>query len=149
MAADISTLGHVMFPYETINCVYAGNVTEKSEEDTSMIAVIFEVWPRPEHKQEYLDIASELRSVLDEIDGFISIERFESLSEPGKILALSFFRDDEAVQLWRNTRAHRIAQTKGRNRIFADYRLRIAEVMRDYSIKQREQVPTDSPSVHD
>lgn len=113
-----------------------------------MIAVIFEVWPKPEHKQDYLDIAAELRPVLEQIDGFISIERFESLTQPGKILSLSVFRDERAVEAWRNTQAHRIAQAKGRRQIFADYRLRIAGVIRDYGMHERSQAPTDSKTVH-
>ena len=114
-----------------------------------MIAVIFEVWPREERKQDYLDIAAELRPLLDTIDGFISIERFESLYEPGKFLSLSFFRDEAALQQWRNIESHRIAQAKGRKEIFSDYRLRIAGVMRDYGMDKREHAPADSQAVHD
>src|SRR6266571_2006959 len=114
-----------------------------------MIAVIFEVWPRPEHRQEYFDLAAALRPLLDEIDGFISIERFESLSEPGKILSLSFFRDEKAVEQWRRLAVHRAAQTKGRARIFKDYRLRIAGVLRDYGMsRNRDQAPADSRALH-
>ena len=83
-----------------------------------MIAVIFEVWPKPEFKQEYFDLAAELRPVLETIDGFISVERFESLTEKGKILSLSFFRDEAAVEAWRNVSGHRKTQGKGRARIF-------------------------------
>ena len=114
-----------------------------------MIAVIFEVWPREERKQDYLDIAAELRPLLDTIDGFISIERFESLYEPGKFLSLSFFRDEAALQQWRNIESHRIAQAKGRKEIFSDYRLRIAGVIRDYGMDKREQAPADSQAVRD
>jgi heme-degrading monooxygenase HmoA len=114
-----------------------------------VIAVIFEVWPKPERKKEYLDIASELRPLLEKIDGFISIERFESLSEPGKILSLSFFRDEAAVQAWRRTNEHRLAQVKGRSEIFDNYRLRVAGVIRDYGMEERAQVPNDSRVVHD
>src|SRR5579863_4038978 len=113
-----------------------------------MIAVIFEVWPVPERKQTYLDIAGALRPQLEQIDGFISIERFESLSEPGKILSLSFFRDEEAVQAWRNTDDHRAAQEQGRAGVFRDYRLRIGGVMRDYGMTRREQAPEDSRAHH-
>jgi heme-degrading monooxygenase HmoA len=113
-----------------------------------MIAVIFEVWPKPERRQEYLDIAAALRPQLEQIDGFISIERFESLSEPGKLLSLSFFRDEAAVQAWRNRDAHRHAQAKGRTQVFADYRLRIAGVMRDYGLHDRAQAPQDSRPTH-
>lgn len=113
-----------------------------------MIAVIFEVWPKPEYRQEYLDIAAELKPILESIDGFISVERFESLTEKGKILSLSIFRDEEAVEAWRNIAAHRRAQSKGRSRIFANYRLRIASVIRDYGLNEREQAPTDSRTVH-
>ena len=113
-----------------------------------MIAVIFEVWPRPEHKQEYLDLAAELRPVLESIDGFISIERFESLTERGKILSLSFFRDEAAVAAWRNVPQHRKSQSKGRAKIFENYRLRIARVIRDYGMSDREQAPKDSRAVH-
>lgn len=111
-----------------------------------MIAVIFEVWPNK--KQEYLDIAADLKPILEKIDGFISVERFESLYKPGKILSLSFFRDEVAVQAWRTTNEHRIAQAKGRGGIFADYRLRIASVIRDYGMNERAQVPADSREIH-
>jgi heme-degrading monooxygenase HmoA len=111
-----------------------------------MIAVIFEVWPNK--KQEYLDIAADLKPILEKIDGFISVERFESLYEPGKILSLSFFRDEAAVQAWRSTDEHRIAQAKGRGGIFANYRLRVAGVIRDYGMNERAQVPADSREVH-
>ena len=113
-----------------------------------MIAVIFEVWPKPDRKQEYLDIAASLRPLLERIEGFISIERFESLSEPGKILSLSFFRDEAAVQAWRNTEEHRAAQRRGRGELFANYRLRIAGVIRDYGMHERAQVPRDSRAIH-
>ena len=114
-----------------------------------MHAVIFEVWPNEEGRQEYLDIAASLRPTLETMDGFISIERFESLSEPGKILSLSFFRDEAAVQAWRNTMEHRAAQAQGRAGVFRDYRLRIAGVIRDYGMHQREQAPADSRARHD
>ena len=113
-----------------------------------MIAVIFEVWPAEGRQEEYLDIAASLRPLLDQIDGFISIERFESLSEPGKILSLSFFRDESAVARWRALEEHRRAQAAGRAGIFRDYHLRIAGVIRDYGMLQREQAPTDSKSIH-
>jgi heme-degrading monooxygenase HmoA len=113
-----------------------------------MIAVIFEVWPKAERKKDYLDIAAELRPLLEKIDGFISIERFESLYEPDKILSLSFFRDEAAVQAWRSTNEHRVAQAKGRGEIFSNYRLCVASVIRDYGMNEREQVPSDSRKVH-
>jgi len=114
-----------------------------------MIAVIFEVWPKPELRQEYLDLAAELRPILQTIDGFISVERFESLTEKGKILSLSFFRDEAAVEAWRNIPGHRKTQGKGRAEIFENYRLRIAGVIRDYGMKEREQAPKDSRATHD
>jgi heme-degrading monooxygenase HmoA len=113
-----------------------------------MIAVIFEVWPKPEHKQEYLDLAAELKPILETIDGFISIERFESLTEKGKILSLSVFRDEEAVAAWRNIPQHRKTQAMGRATIFENYRLRIAGVIRDYGMNDRAQAPKDSRAVH-
>jgi heme-degrading monooxygenase HmoA len=114
-----------------------------------MIAVIFEVWPKPEHRQDYFDIAADLKPLLQTIDGFISVERFESLAEKGKILSLSFWRDEAAVKAWRNTMEHRRSQARGRGKIFADYRLRIAGVIRDYGMTEREQAPKDSRVVHD
>lgn len=113
-----------------------------------MIAVIFEVVPHPDHKQDYLAIAARLAPMLTGIDGFLSIERFQSLTEPGKILSLSFWRDEEAVKQWRNTEEHRAAQARGRAGIFARYRLRIAAVTRDYGLTEREQAPGDSRAVH-
>jgi heme-degrading monooxygenase HmoA len=113
-----------------------------------MIAVIFEVWPKEDHMQEYLDIAGRLRPLLVEINGFISIERFESLSQPGKILSISFWRDEKAVEAWRRVGEHRAAQTRGRTILFDDYRLRIAGVTRDYGKFDRDQAPDDSRKVH-
>jgi heme-degrading monooxygenase HmoA len=113
-----------------------------------MIAVIFEVWPAEGRKQEYLDIATELRPLLDEIDGFISIERFESIYEPGKVLSLSFWRDEEAVETWRRLETHRDAQDRGRGGVFANYRLRVASVIRDYGMLDRDQAPADSRAHH-
>ena len=113
-----------------------------------MIAVIFEVFPNEGRRQEYLDIAAGLRPHLDEIDGFISIERFESIYTPGKILSLSFWRDEAALAEWRQLETHRNAQTLGRAEIFADYRLRISGVIRDYGMEERDQAPADSRVVH-
>jgi heme-degrading monooxygenase HmoA len=113
-----------------------------------MIAVIFEVWPAEGQRQDYLDIAADLRPLLEEIDGFISIERFESLSNPGKILSLSIWRDEESVRRWRNLEEHRKVQAAGRASIFADYRLRVAQVIRDYGLNERSQAPEDSRSAH-
>ena len=113
-----------------------------------MIAVIFEVSPASDERQHYLDIAASLRPLLDEIDGFISIERFESLVEPGKLLSLSFWRDDAAVAQWRKLEAHRAAQSEGRAGIFSNYRLRIAGVIRDYGMDDRAQAPADSRTVN-
>ncbi len=114
-----------------------------------MIAVIFEVWPAPGRKQEYLDLAAGLRPLLEQIDGFISIERFESLSEPGKLLSLSVFEDEAAVERWRQLEKHRNAQARGRDGVFRDYRLRVAGVIRDYSMNERAQAPQDSRDRHD
>ena len=113
-----------------------------------MIAVIFELLPAEGRGQAYLDIAADLRPLLDGIDGFISIERFQSLSTPGKILSLSFWRDEEAVANWRRTEAHRLAQEQGRAGVFRDYRLRVASVNRDYGMREREQAPADSRAFH-
>jgi heme-degrading monooxygenase HmoA len=113
-----------------------------------MIAIIFEVLPAQGQKQTYLDIAAALRPQLEKIDGFISIERFESLSTPGKLLSLSFFRDEAAVLEWRKLETHRSAQSRGRGGVFEDYRLRVAHVLRDYGMKERDEAPADSRQVH-
>jgi heme-degrading monooxygenase HmoA len=113
-----------------------------------MHAVIFEVWPKEEGRQQYLDIAASLRPQLEKMDGFISIERFESLSEKGKILSLSFWRDDAAITAWRQIEAHRMAQAKGRGALFRDYRLRIAGIIRDYGMSERAEAPADSREQH-
>jgi heme-degrading monooxygenase HmoA len=109
-----------------------------------MIAVIFEVEPRPGRRQDYLDIAGELKPLLESIDGFVSVERFESLTTEGKIVSLSFWRDEAAVAEWRRLEAHRRAQAAGRHGIFADYRLRVASVIRDYGMDERAEAPADS-----
>ena len=110
-----------------------------------MIAVIFEVEPRDGQRDAYLRIAADLRPLLDGVDGFLSIERFESLVTPGKLLSLSFWRDEAAITAWRNLPPHRSAQAEGRAAIFRDYRLRIASVVRDYGMTDRAQAPSDSP----
>jgi heme-degrading monooxygenase HmoA len=113
-----------------------------------MIAVLFEAWPAEGRGAHYLDLAAALRPELDTIDGFVSIERYASLAEPGKLLSLSFWRDEAAVAAWRNSAAHRITQAEGRSGVFADYRLRIAEVVRDYGLRDRAQAPDDSQAAH-
>jgi heme-degrading monooxygenase HmoA len=112
-----------------------------------MIAVIFEVEVQPERTKVYLDLAAALRPQLETIDGFLSIERFESLSSEGKLLSLSFWRDEEAVRTWREQEAHRHAQSLGRASLFSDYRLRVAQVLRDYGMHDRTQVPMTHPSL--
>ena len=113
-----------------------------------MIAVIFEAEAREGQRQAYLDAAARLRPLLMEMDGFISIERFESLSQPGKILSLSFWRDEAAVERWRNTEPHREVQAAARKTIFEMYRLRVAAVLRDYSHTERAEAPADSRAAH-
>lgn len=113
-----------------------------------MLAVIFEVEPAPGKAAEYFDLAAELRPTLAQIDGFISIERFESVSQPGKFLSLSFWRDEAAIAAWRNVEGHRAAQREGRERIFAGYRIRVAHVVRDYGMSARDEAPTDSRDAH-
>lgn len=109
-----------------------------------MIAVIFEVWPAPGRKQDYLDLAASLRAELERIDGFLSIERFQSLTDQDKLLSLSFWRDEAAVATWRNLEHHRAAQKAGRGGVFRDYRLRVAHVLRDYGMTERAEAPADS-----
>jgi heme-degrading monooxygenase HmoA len=110
-----------------------------------MYAVIFEVEPETGRVQDYLDIAARLRPELEKIDGFISIERFKSLSQEGKILSLSFWRDEEAIARWRRQEQHQVAQRAGRDRIFRDYRIRVAAVLRDYGMYERAQAPQSMP----
>lgn len=114
-----------------------------------MMAVIFEVWPAEGQRQPYLDYAATLRAELETIDGFISVERFESLTEPGKLLSISIWHDEAALEAWRNRSAHRAAQAIGRARAFRDYRLRVADVVRDYGMTRREEAPADSRSAND
>ena len=113
-----------------------------------MIAVIFEVLPDPERKGEYLDIAGDMRPLVEEVEGFISVERFQSLTNPDKLLSLSFFEDEAAIGRWRQMAAHRKAQAKGRAGIFQDYHLRIAHVIRDYCMFDRAEAPEDSRKSH-
>ena len=112
-----------------------------------MYAVIFEVEPKPGRKQDYLDIAAALRPALEKIDGFISVERFQSLANEGKILSLSFWRDAEAVKRWREHEQHHRAQLKGRAEVFADYRISVVEVERQYGMRERAQAPQEMPPV--
>lgn len=113
-----------------------------------MIAVIFELQPAEGRRADYLDIAARMRPMLEEIEGFISVERFESLSTPGKLLSISFFEDEAAVARWRNLAAHRRAQSEGRAGLFAGYRLRVAHVLRDYGLHDRAEAPADSRAAH-
>ena len=113
-----------------------------------MIAIIFELWPAEGRADDYFELASALKSVLERIPGFVSVERFQSLADPAKLLSLSFFRDEESVRAWRNLPDHRAAQAKGRQGIFADYRLRVAHVLRDYGKHVRDEAPRDSRQAH-
>ena len=113
-----------------------------------MMAVIFELRPAPGQDQRYFDLAAGLREELASVDGFISVERFQSLTEPNKVLSLSFWRDEAAVRAWRNRAAHRSAQHQGRSGVLADYRLRVAEVLRDYGLNERAEAPEDSNQHH-
>ncbi|HEU5136808.1 MAG TPA: antibiotic biosynthesis monooxygenase [Steroidobacteraceae bacterium] len=113
-----------------------------------MIAVLFEVEPNPQCMGAYLELAAALRPQLEKIDGFISIERFESLARPGVLLSLSYWRDEAAVKTWRGIPAHRSAQAEGRESLFADYRLRVCEVLRDYGMRDRTQAPEDLRAAH-
>lgn len=109
-----------------------------------MIVVIFESWPKPGKKQSYLDMAVTLMPLVEKIDGFISIERFQSVSEDGKMVALSFWRDEAAVTSWRNVMEHRRIQDRSRHSVFDHYRMRVAHITRDYSKRERNQAPDDS-----
>ena len=113
-----------------------------------MFAVIFEVWAAEGRAGEYFDLASALKSDLEKIDGFVSIERFQSLATPGKFVSISFWRDEEAIHAWRGLERHRSAQAKGRAGVFADYRLRVASVVRDYGMHERAEAPRDSRAAH-
>ena len=113
-----------------------------------MIAVIFEVIPGEGHADAYFNLAAGLRPQLEAIDGFISVERFQSLTQPGKVLSLSFWRDEDAVRRWRELESHRAAQRAGRQALFADYRLRVAQVLRDYGLQPRDEAPADSRALH-
>lgn len=113
-----------------------------------MIAVIFEVMPHPDRKSDYLDMAALMRPLVNEIDGFISVERFQSLTTPDKLLSLSFFRDEAAIADWHRLTKHRAAQSAGRSGMFTDYHLRIAHVVRDYGLFDRNEAPADSRETH-
>jgi heme-degrading monooxygenase HmoA len=112
-----------------------------------VIAVIFEVEIAPGQRDAYLDLAAEMRAHLAQIDGFVSVERFESLTTPGKLLSLSVWRDEAALDAWRQLPAHRCAQAQGRDAYFTEYRLRVAGVIRDYGMTDRAQAPADSVAV--
>jgi heme-degrading monooxygenase HmoA len=113
-----------------------------------MIAVIFELTAAPGRRQEYLDLAAGLADEVKKFDGFISIERYQSLTEPEKVVSISFWRDEQAVRNWRNVQKHREAQAKGRAGVFSSYRLRVCSVIRDYTLNERGQAPDDSRKAH-
>lgn len=109
-----------------------------------MIAVIFEVTPLPGQEARYFEIAATLREHLEQMDGFVSVERFQSLTRPGSYLSLSYWRDEAAVRAWRTQGEHRAGQAEGRAAVFTDYRIRVAQVLRDYTLTQRSEAPQDS-----
>jgi len=113
-----------------------------------MIAVIFEVKPHSDKKDAYLEVAAKMRAEIEKIDGFISVERFQSITDPEKLLSLSYWRDEDALNEWRALGAHRKAQTMGREIMFNDYRLRVASVIRDYGMNERDEAPEDSKALH-
>lgn len=113
-----------------------------------MIAVIFESWPAEGKMQTYLDLGAKLGPQLEKVDGFISIERFQSVVDPRKLLALSIWRDEAAVDAFRNWQVHRNVQSNSRRDVFDDYRLRVAAVLRDYGMTDRDQAPPDSREAH-
>lgn len=113
-----------------------------------MIAVIFEVTPAEGRAPDYFSMAMSLKADVEAVDGFISVERFESVTTPGKYVSLSFWRDEEALQNWRRHGRHRMMQKAGRESVFADYRLRIAGVIRDYGMNERAEAPEDSVALH-
>jgi heme-degrading monooxygenase HmoA len=119
-----------------------------TSQEIAMLAVIFEVWPAEGRAQDYFDLAAALRADLEKIDGFVSIERFQSLATPGKFVSISFWRDEAAIRAWRSLERHRSAQAQGRAGIFADYRLRVASVVRDYGMNDRTEAPRDSRDTH-
>lgn len=113
-----------------------------------MIAVIFEMWPAQGRTDEYFELAAALREDLANIDGLVSIERFQSVTTPGKFVSISFWRDEDSLSAWRNVEKHRLAQARGRAGVFNDYRLRVAAVLRDYGMFERKEVPADSREAH-
>lgn len=113
-----------------------------------MIAVIFEVEPHGDRHDDYLAMAGDLKPLLRDVDGFISVERFESLTTPGKLVSLSFWRDEDAVKAWRSVEKHKTAQSAGRTEMFRDYRLRVAHVLRDYGMTRRDEAPEDLKQRH-
>ena len=113
-----------------------------------MIAIIFEVTPKSDKKADYLELAAEMRPIIEEVEGFISVERFQSLTNPEKLLSISLFEDEAAVDRWRKLAAHRKVQSKGRKEIFDDYRIKVLKVLRDYGMTDREEAPKDSFKVH-
>jgi len=113
-----------------------------------MIVVVFEVTPKEGEHARYLDLAATMRPLVEEIDGFISVERFESLTHPGKLLSLSTFRDEAALDEWRKVIKHRHMQRLGRDELFEGYRLRVTSVIRDYGMEERDQAPADSLAEH-
>lgn len=124
------------------------HVRRETAQGIIMIAAIFEVWPAPERAREYFEPAAALKGDPETIDGFVSIERFESLATRGKYLSLSFWRDEEAICAWRNLEEHRKAQTRGRSGVFADYRLRVASVVRGHGLNERDAAPGDRRVAH-
>ena len=113
-----------------------------------MIAVIFEVETEDGMMQPYLEMAAKMRALVETVPGFISVERFESLSNPGKLLSLSYWEDETALEHWRHMSEHRAAQTAGRNKMFRGYRLKVVSVMRDYGKDDRDEAPLDSRALH-
>ena len=111
---------------------------------SNMIAIIFEVFPKSSKKDEYLRLAAEMRTLVDQIEGFINVERFQSITNPNKLLSISLFENEAAVDEWRNLSAHRKMQSKGRKELFEDYDIKVVQVLRNYSMLDRKEAPPDS-----
>lgn len=101
-----------------------------------MFAVIFEVSPRPDAWEAYLGHAASLRPELLAIDGFLANERYASLQRPGWLVSLSIWRNEKALIRWRTHALHHDIQEKGRSSVFADYHLRVGEIVADSDLAE-------------
>jgi len=96
-----------------------------------MFSVLFEVQPKSEKWDDYLDHAKMLQPALEEVDGFVDQTHYKSMQREGWILSMSSWRNEKSLVRWRTARSHHLVQQRGRDNILEDYHFRVGEIVAD------------------